>query len=730
MDNVENTVSRRKFLKSAGLSGAFLALGFSLPNVGNAATLKKLASPAVLDLEFSPFILIDTAGKITLFNARPEMGQGTFQAMPALLAEELEVSLDQVSILPTDGRKKYGFQLSGGSSSVRTSWEPLRKAGAAVREMLVKAAAQHWQVNEADCYAENAAVYHKSSGKKLTYAELVEEASKLEVPKEPKLKDPKDFKILGKSALRPDIPAKVDGSAQFGMDVKVPGMLYASIERAPFIFGKVTNLEDANAKAIAGVKHVVVSERKMPHRSTQGVAVIADTYFAALKGRKALKVSWEPETASELSTTEYFNRLRQLSKNEGAEFLQKGNVNEGLTAAFKKIEAHYETPFLAHAPMEPENATAHVTEGACEIWAPVQAPDLAAAQVAEYLNISPENVKVHVPFLGGAFGRKAYFDYLLEAVNLSKQVKAPVKLIWTREDDTIQGPFRPGMLSAMRGGIDKNGQVIAFEHKVVGSSIVHQTQAFGGKKLKENEADEWTMESINPTDSPYKFTNAGYRFVLAETEIPIVWWRSVYSSTSAFGQESFVDELAHAAGKDPLTFRLNLLNESPRFANVLKLLGEKAKWNEKLPAGKARGIAIARSFGSICAHAVTVAKDKNGVKIEKVVSVIDCGQVVNPNTVKAQTEGNVIMGLTAAIKDGITLENGRVQQSNFHQYRVMRINETPVIEVHIMPSTEAPGGVGEPGLPPVAPALCNAVFALTGKRVRKLPFDLTNLSKV
>ncbi|MDQ4140964.1 MAG: molybdopterin-dependent oxidoreductase [Bacteroidota bacterium] len=595
--------------------------------------------------------------------------------------------------------------------------------------MLVKAAAQRWQVNEADCYAENAIVYHKPSGKSLTYAELVEEASKQEVPKEPKLKDPKNFKILGKSSPRPDIPAKVDGSAQFGMDVKVPGMLYATIERPPFIFGKVTKLNDADAKAITGVKHVVVSERKMPHRSTQGVAVLADTYYAALKGRKALEISWEPETASELSTTEYFTRLRQLAKKEGADFTQKGNVNEALTSASKKIEAQNETPFLAHAPMEPENATAYVTEGACEIWAPVQAPDLAAAQVAEYLNISPENVKVHVPFLGGAFGRKAYFDYLLEAVNLSKQVKAPVKLIWTREDDTLQGPFRPGMLSAMRGGISKDGQVVAFEHKVVGSSIVHQTQAFGGKKLKENEADEWAMECINPTDSPYKFGNASYRYVLAETEIPIVWWRSVYSSTSAFGHECFVDELAHVANQDPLTFRLKLLTDAPRFANVLKLLGEKAKWSGKLPAGKARGIAIAKSFGSICAHAVTVAKVKNGVKIEKVVSVIDCGQIVNPDTVKAQTEGNVIMGLTAAIKDGITLENGRVQQSNFHQYRVLRINEIPAIEVHIMPSTEAPGGVGEPGLPPVAPALCNAVFALIGKRVRKLPFDLNNVLK-
>jgi isoquinoline 1-oxidoreductase subunit beta len=718
----DKPLNRRSFLKLSGTAGAMLGLGLYIPASGKEAIVENLAA-APLSLEINPFIIIDTAGKITLINPRPDMGQGSFQAVPTLIAEELEVSLNQVEILQSDGQKKYGNQLSGGSSSISTSWQPLRKAGAAAREMLTKAAAQRWKVAEADCYAENGKIFHKPSGKSLSYGELVDAASKLDVPQEPRLKSPKDFKMLGKPMPRPDIPPKVDGSARFGIDVKVPGMLYASIERSPLIHGKPTSFDDSRAKQIPGVLQVLLSERPMLHKTTQGVAVIADSYYAALQGRKALQITWDNAGFDKISTDDYFRQLREKAREAGALFEEKGNLATGLTAATRRLEAQYETPFLAHAPLEPENAVVHVKGDSCEIWAPVQAPDWAVGQVAGYLNIPPENVKIHVTFLGGAFGRKAYYDYLLEAAYLSKQANAPVKLLWTREDDIMQGPFRPGILSALQGGLDANGKVLAFEHKVVGASIQHQTS--GNQALADGKADDWAMESIKPSESPYAFTHSKFSFVRVDTEIPVVWWRSVYSSNVAFGHESFVDELAHAAKKDPLEFRMQLLAGNPRFQKVLQTLAEKARWSEKLPAGKARGVAIAKSFGSICAHAITVAKGARGLTVEKVVSVIDCGLHVNPDNVRAQTEGNIVMGLTAALKDPITVVNGQTVQTNYHNYRVLRMYEMPrQIEIHIVPNEEAPGGVGEPGLPPIAPALCNAVFAATGKRIRKLPFNL------
>ncbi|MEA5141781.1 xanthine dehydrogenase family protein molybdopterin-binding subunit [Arcicella rigui] len=714
--------SRREFIKAS----TFLAIGFSLPSFGKAVGLHKIDSTATaLGIELNPYILINDDGKIILFNARPDMGQGTYQSLPLLIAEELEVTLDQVEIRNTDGQGKYGAQLSGGSSSIRTRWLPMRKAGAAVKEMLITAASKKWQVPVSECYALEAKVYHKPSGKSYTYGELVEEASKLEIPKEPKLKDQKDFKLLGKSVARPEIPSKVNGTAVFGIDSDVPGMLFASIERSPTIHGKVVSFDGSAAMKVKGVKYVLKTERKMPHKTVEAVAVVADTYWAALKGRRALKINWDAQGSDKISTDAYFANLRTLAKTEGFEYKDEkvGDFGKSFESATKKVEAQYETPFLAHAPLEPENATVWVQGDKVEIWAPIQGPDGLIPQVAQYLKIKPENVKVNVPFMGGAFGRKAYFDYVMEAANLSKQVNAPVKVIWTREDDTTQGPFRPGMLSAMQGGLDDKGNVVAHNHKIVGSSIQHQVF---GNPLK-NAPDDWAIETANTEDSPYDFASRRASFHLAETDIPILWWRSVYSSTTAFGQESFIDELAHAAKTDPLAFRLDMLADAPRFSRVLQTLAKKANYHQKLPEGQAIGIAIARSFGTIVAHAVTVSKSGKGVKIEKVVSVIDCGMTVNPDNIKAQTEGNIVMGLTAAIKNGITFKDGQAEQSNFHQYSVLRISEMPATEVHIIDNQEAPGGVGEPGLPPFAPALCNAIYNLTGTRIRTLPFDIDNI---
>jgi isoquinoline 1-oxidoreductase subunit beta len=716
--------TRRDFIKVSSL----LAIGFSFPSLANEkVVIHKIdvGNINALGLELNPYILINDAGKITLFNARPDMGQGTHQALPMLLAEELEVSLDQVEIRNSDGQGKYGSQLSGGSSSVRTRWTPMRTAGAAVKEMLITAASKKWQVPVSECFAENAKVIHKSSNKSFTYGELVEEASKLEVPKAPKLKDPKDFKLLGKSIQRPEIPSKVNGKAVFGIDADLPGMLFASIEHSPTIHGKVVSFDSKEAMKVKGVKYVVKTERKMPHKTVEAVAVVAENYWAAQKGRKALKIVWDAQGSDKISTDNYYADLKKASKTKGESYEKetKGDFAKGFVGASQKLEAYYQTPFAAHAPMEPQNATVWVQGDKVELWAPIQGPDGLIAEVAEYLKIKPENIKVNVPFMGGSFGRRAYYDYVMEALHISKQVNAPVKVIWTREDDTTQGPFRPGMVSVMEGGLDEKGAVVAHNHKIVGASIEHQVF---GVPLK-NAPDSWSTETANLADSPYDFGNRTMSFHLGETDIPIVWWRSVYSSTTAFGQESFIDEMAHASKTDPLAFRLDMLADSPRFSRVLQTLAKKTNYHHKLPENKAIGIAVTRSFESIVAHAITVSKKGKGVKIEKIVSVIDCGMTVNPDNVKAQTEGNIVMGLTAAIKNGITFKNGMAEQSNFHQYNVMRINEMPKVEIHIIENQEAPSGVGEPGLPPIAPALCNAIFNLTGKRMRILPFDIEDL---
>lgn len=712
-----NSNSRREFLRLSSLSGLGLMLGVS--SFAKNASIVKLTEEA-LQLEINPFIIIDNLGNITLVNPRPDMGQGSTQAVPSLLAEELEVSLEKVKLIQSDGKSKYGSQTSGGSSSVRELWEPLRKAGAAAKEMLMETAAKRWGVSVDKCYAEDGRVHQRNSDKSFSYGELADEASKLPIPKNPKLKDPKDFKIIGKTKPRLDVPDRVTGKAVFGMDVDVPGMVYAAILHAPAIHGKVVSIDDTAAKKIPGVIKIMKAERPMPHRTSEAVAVIATNWWAALKAKKALNVTWDNSGLDKMTTDSYFAKSYEAAKAEGINFEEKGDIDQALTHAEKTLEAVYETPFLAHAPIEPENAIAHVKDnGEVEIWAPIQGPDWALGDVARYLKIKPEQIKINVFLLGGAFGRKAYHDFLLEACFLSKELKKPVKVIWTREDDISQGPYRPGMLSAMRGAV--NGKKIAaFHHHAIGESI--NRQVFNG--LKDHEVDDWIAGELSAENHKYNLPVWKLSWSNVKTDIPIVWWRSVYASNFAFGQECFMDELAHAAGQDPIEARLGLLQDA-RFKKVLEVITEKANWKEKLPAGQGRGVAVFKSFGSISACCVTVSKQGDGsVKIDKVVSVIDCGWHVNPDNVKAQTEGNIVMGLTAAIKPGITYAGGMAQQSNFHDYPIMRINEAPEMDIHIVNSGEVPGGVGEPGLPPVAPALANAIFAATGKRLRKLPIDL------
>ncbi len=723
------TTSRREFLKVASAAGAFLAIGSSPTGRLFAATLGLSSEENTGDgseTELNNFILITPDNKITLFNPRPEMGQGTWQSMPALIAEELELSLDEVDIRMTAGAKRHGPQGVGGSASVRESWTPLRKVGAAAREMLTTAAANRWSVPAGECYAAGRKIHHRPSGKSLTYGELVADASKLEVPKEPKLKDPRDFKILGKPMPRPDIPSKVNGQAIFGLDATVPGMLYASVQHCPVIHGKIRQFNAEAVAAMPGVKHVIKTERKMPHKAVEAVAVVATSYWAALKARRALEIEWDNTGYENISTDDYFAATREkVAKQDGNDYSDTvGNVKTALASAAKTLEAQYETPFASHAQIEPMTALAWVQGDRVEIWVAAQSSTDVIGDVSDYLKIPRENVKVNVLFMGGSFGRKGYNDFVLETVHIAKQVDAPVKMIWTREDDFSNGPYRPGMVNALKGGLDARGKVVAWEHKVAGASIGHQ--AFGDNLS--GKPDGWAAETIDRETSPYDIPNRRQAHVHHPTDIPIVWWRSVYSSTNAFAQESFIDEMAHAAGKDPLDFRLEMLQHSPRWVALLNKLAELSDYRRQRAAGKAVGIAIAHSFGSTAAFAVTVSKKGNGVGIDRVVCAIDCGMTVNPDNVRAQSEGNVAMALAAAVKPGITFVDGEAQETNYHQYPMPTIREMPDVEVHIMENQEKPGGVGEPALPPFAPALFNAVFLATGKRIRNLPVDLDNLT--
>lgn len=719
MEELTNTtINRRRFLKFTGASGAMLALGFAAPAIGKKPEIFKMNDEGVFGAQLNPFIVIDQSGKITLMNHKPEMGQGVFQSMPMLIAEELEVDMEKVDIVQSQGNKKYGNQIVGGSNSVRGQWEPLRKMGAAAREMLQQAAAKRWKVKPSDCYAENGKIINKKNDKSFTYGELVEEAAKLKAPKDPKLKDPKDFKVLGKPLPRKDAPMKVNGTAVFGIDLEVPDMLYASVERPLTIHGKVLSYDETAAKAVPGVKHVVKSERKVFGYNLEGVAVVANSYFAATQGRKALNVQWDLSGYEDIDSRKIEQDISALKSEEGFVHESLGVFEDEFAMAAKTIEAEYELPYLAHSPMEPMNMIAHVKkDGTCQVWGPTQAPQWATTDLAEYLNIPEDKITMHVSFLGGGFGRRAFNDFVIEAASISKQINVPVKVIWTREDDTQQGPFRPGTFHFLKAGFDQDKKPVALQHKMIGQAFDYQYPDADKSKLPGG-----VMEAVNTHyDIPHLLTN----YVPYETQIPVMWWRSVYSSTNAFAHESFMDEVAHEAGRDPLHFRKDLLHKELRYIRVLELLEEKSGWNKPLASGMGKGVAIAECFGSICGQAVFVKRQENGqLKVDKVVAVIDCGMTVNPDTIRAQTEGNVVMALTAAVKDPITFRSGRVRQSNFHNYQMIRINETPDIEVHIVKNNEKPGGVGEPGLPPFAPALANAIFNESGKRIRKLPLRL------
>lgn len=713
-------LNRRNFLKASGLSGAAFILGLSAraaePSEQSIENLSLLED----SFELTPFVIIEKTGKITIMNSKPEIGQGTWQAIPMIIAEELELGLDQYEIKQTSGDKKYGGQTAGGSASVRTSYAILRKTGAAAREMLLQAAAQTWGVSVNECYAERANVFHKPSDKKLAYSALVETAAKLEVPKEPKLKDSKDFKLIGKQTQRQDIPLKVKGQATFGMDVEVPNMVYASVERCPVFGGKIQQLDDTQTLKVKGVLQVVRAERVLGKNRYEVVAVIASNYWAALKGRKALKVTWDYQGNDQFSSKQFEQQLRDLSKNEGVIDHNQGDFDKNYAEAPVKLEAFYETPMVSHSPMEPMNCIASWTGDKVEVWASSQGPDLLRNRVADAFAIPADNIRMNIFFNGGGFGRRLYQDFATEAVSIAKVVGKPVKVIWTREDDTTQGPFRPMTFSAFKGALTADGKALALQHKVISPSI----NATQNKNYDKTKSDNTMTEGIS--EQQYEIPHIKNYYVHAETHIPMAAWRAVTSTTLSFAHECFIDEMAHKANKDPFDFRLDMLQKETDTKRVMLKLKEVSQWGKALPKGWARGVAQWEFFAGLAAQVVEVSKKPSGgIKIEKVYAVIDLGTVVNPDTVKAQVEGAVTMAIGAATKDAITFEKGQVQQSNFHDNRMVRIEEMPIVEVHILAEGGSKiKGVGEPGLPPFAPALANAIFAATGKRIRKMPFDL------
>ncbi len=724
MDNTISTLNRRNFLRITSLASAGLFIGLSLKKETGMAQVAKITGDEG-SLDLTPFVHIGTDGTITLFNPRPEMGQGTFQSIPALIAEELEVSLDKVNIRQTGGQIIFGRgQSAGGSASVRTDYFPLRKVGASAREMLLTAASQQWNVPLEQCNADEGMIYHKSSGRSLSYGELAQAASKLPIPSDPKLKDPKDFRILGKPSPRPDIPLKSSGRAVFGIDVDVPGMVYASVAHSPVFGAKLVKYDDSDAKKVKGVLSVETCDRKIGKYTYPAIAVIAENYWAAYKGREALKIQWDDQGNEKFNTEEYTQKLRDLSKTEGLVDKEVGNFEQAYQAAPVRIDAFYETPVVSHSPIEPMNCVASWTEGnKLEIWASTQVPRSIVTSFSKEYGIPEDNVTVHTQYSGGAFGRRLQNDFVIEAAQLSKKTGKPVKVLWSREDDTEQGPFRPMTFSAMKGALSAQGEVVAFQHKVISPSL-HDS---GDPNFDPSRIDRSMTEGIS--DQAYVFPNMKNLYVHADFHVPISAWRAVTSTTLAFAHECFIDELAVKAGKDPLDFRLGLIDAKSDTHNVLMKLREVSQWDKPLPEGWGRGVAQYEFFAGLAGYVVEVSKAGSGIHIEKAYAVIDLGTMVNPDTVRGQVEGAATMALTAAIKSGITFKNGETVQKNFNTNQLVRIHEMPSVEVTIL-TNGGPRikGVGEPGLPSFAPALCNAIFSATGTRIRRLPFDINHIA--
>ncbi|AJX12912.1 xanthine dehydrogenase family protein molybdopterin-binding subunit [Burkholderia ubonensis] len=717
-------VSRRTFLKFGmtlgAAAGGGLLLGFSVPAAGGDARRSVIggdaneAPPAGV---FAPnaFVQIDRNGQVTLVMPKVEMGQGVYTSLPMLIAEELEVPLSNVTLDHAPPNEKLFFdpllggQLTGGSTSIRYAWEPMRRAGATARTLLVSAAAKQWGVDPAACRAENGEVLHPPSGRRASYGQLADAAAKLPVPKDVALKKPADFKLVGKPVKRLDSPEKVDGTARFGLDVRLPGMLVAVIVNSPVFGGTVASVDDTAARQIRGVRRIV--------RADDAVAVVGDHTWAAKRGASALVVKWNEGAGAKVSTQDIAaDHARAADSGKGAIARKDGDVDRAFANAKTRVDAVYEQPLLAHATMEPVNCTVHVRPDGCEIWVGTQVPTRALDAVQQITGFPREKIVVNNHLLGGGFGRRLEIDMVAQAVKIAKQVNAPVKVVWTREEDIQHDMYRPYYYDRISAGLDANGRPIAWRHRIVGSSILARFAPPAVKDGVDPDAVEVAAEL------PYDLPNQLVDYVRQEPRhVPTAFWRGVGPTRGTFVVESFIDELAAQAKTDPVQYRRALLGKSPRARNVLDVASKAAGWGTPLPKSQGRGVSVMHAFGSFFSIVVDVAVDDGDVQVKRVVCAVDCGMAVNPDTIDAQVQGGIIFGITGALYGEITIENGRVAQSNFTDYRMLRINETPPIDVHIVKSGEAPGGIGEPGTAALAAALANAIFAATGKRVRKLP---------
>ncbi|GLK84548.1 xanthine dehydrogenase family protein molybdopterin-binding subunit [Ancylobacter defluvii] len=705
-------LSRRSFLVAGLAAGGGLLLSIGLPKFAGEA----LAA----DGPFAPdaFIRIGSDGAVTLVMPQVEMGQGTYTSLPMLIAEELQIDLSQVRLehAPPDdklyGNPAIGFQVTGGSTSIRGFYEPLRKAGASARTMLVAAAAQMWGVDPAACDAAHGVVLHPASGRQASYGSLAEKAAAMPVPKDVALKPVDKFTLIGTPAKRLDAAGKVDGTAAYGIDVKLPGLKVATVAACPVFGGKLKSVDDTDARAVKGVRQVV--------KLDDAVAVVADHMGAAKKGLAALKIEWDEGPNATLSTEEIVRQMEALAATgPGVDDKKVGDVEAAERAAARTVKATYQMPFLAHTTMEPLNCTVHVRPDACEVWVGSQVLSRAQATAAEVTGLPREKVTVHNHLLGGGFGRRLEVDSVTQAVKIAKQVDGPVKVVWTREEDIQHDIYRPYYYDQFAAGLDAQGKVTSFRHRVVGSSIVARwlPQAF---------TNGLDFDAVDGAAGPYGFANLHVDYVrhMLPQGLETGWWRGVGVTHNAFVVEGFVDELAVEAKADPVAFRRELLANDARARGVLDLAAQKAGWSGALPARSGRGVSLLLGFGTYMAQVAEVEIGKDGaVKVSRIVCAVDCGVVINPDTVKAQVQGGIVYGLSAALYGQITLKDGRVEQSNFDSYQALRIEEMPAIEVHIVESREAPGGIGEPSTSGVAPAVVNAVFAATGQRLRQLPID-------
>lgn len=712
--------SRRKFLKdSAALAGG-LVIGFYLPQRGGRA-LAAGAPPAVYPP--NAFIRIAADDSITVILNKSEMGQGVYTSLPMLIAEELEadwsnIRVETAPVAAVYNHTGFGMQLTGGSTSVSSSWEQLRKVGASARVLLVRAAAQQWGVPESECRAEQGQVIHVG-GKQLRFGQLAEAAGRLPLPEQVTLKPPEDFKLIGKPLKRLDTPAKINGSAQFGLDVTLPGMLTVLIARSPVFGGKLKRFDATEAKKVAGVQGVY------PVRT--GIAVAATGFWPAQTARNLLEIEWDEGPGAGLSTPKMRADYLALARTPGAVARKEGDAAGMLQGALKKVSAEYEVPYLAHASMEPLNVVVDFKGDHCTIWTGTQSQTMDQAAAAKAAGLKPEQVAIHTTFLGGGFGRRANprSDFVIEAVEVAKAVGQPVKVVWTREDDTRGGYYRPMWADHIEAAIGTDGKPVAWKHTIVGQSIVADTpfEAF----LTKDGIDVTSVEGA--ATLPYRIPNLQVDLHSPKNAVPVQWWRSVGHSHTAFVVETMIDELARLAGRDPVQYRLDLLPPDSRYRGVLQLAAQKAGWGKTtLPAGRAHGVAVHQSFDSYVAEVAEVSIVDGKVRVHRVVAAVDCGMVINPDGVRQQIESAIVYGLSAALHGEITLENGKVVQSNFHDYIPLRYSEMPQVEVHILDSQEPPTGIGEPGTPPIAPAVANAVFALTGRRLRRMPFDKETLA--